>query len=333
MSAIQLKALPDDTQARIVRCTLLHQQGQHAELLQGAHAQAVQRGLASHAWRIAASMGAWLLASGRPADALVAMHKLLAQVGDTGPRQTVVRANHAAYQALRQLGRFDEALWHFEVVERLERERTIQQMQAQSVLFVTRAEAQRAQWQAEHAQQDARTQRERAAAFAQSAERDPLTGLGNRRHLDRRCAELLATAQMSQQPLTMVLLDIDHFKAVNDTHGHAVGDAVLLQLAQLLRDNTRAADVLARYGGEEFVMVLPGMGLQRATEVCERLRQRLAAIDWAVWGVHGRGVTVSMGLAAVPAYDAALLLQRADEALYRAKRGGRNRLEWAPATA
>ena len=96
----------------------------------------------------------------------------------------------------------------------------------------------------------------------------------------------------------------------------------LTTLAQLLRDNTRTGDVLARQGGEEFVMVLPDMAPERAAEVCERLRERVAA---HVWG-PGIVVTISIGLAAAPVYELQALMQRADQALYSAKRGGRNRL-------
>jgi diguanylate cyclase (GGDEF)-like protein len=263
----------------------------------------------------------------RPAEALQAMQQLLADAGPTVPRQTAIRAHHAAYSACRALGRFEEALQHFELVERMERQRAVAQLRAQSQLFVTRTEAHHAQWQAEQARLDAETQRERAAEFAASAERDPLTGLGNRRHLERRWAELLPAAQREARPLALAQIDIDHFKSVNDRHGHATGDRVLVAMAQLLRDNTRTGDVIVRHGGEEFVVILPGMSLQRAAEVCERLRERVATHMWP--GV-GQLVTISIGLTAAPPYDAAVLMQRADEALYSAKHGGRNRLVCVP---
>lgn len=223
------------------------------------------------------------------------------------------------------MGRYEDALQHLEIVERSERGRTNAQLRAQSQLFVTRTEAQHAQWQAEQARRDAQAHRERAAEAAAHAERDPLTGLGNRRHLQGRCAELMTAAQHDGRPLALAQVDIDHFKGINDAHGHAAGDRVLVVLAQLLRDHTRARDVLARHGGEEFVVVLPGMALAQAAEVCERLRECVAAQVWPEFGA-GFALTISIGLAAAPPHDLAVLLQRADEALYRAKRGGRNRL-------
>ena len=307
---------------------LLYRQ-QHAEaetLLRDALAMAQQRGLVAGSWRVRATWGAWLLADGQAAEALASMQQLLAEMGSAAPQQTTVRAHHVAYLACRTLGDPAQALTHLEVVERTERQRAISQLRAQSTLFVTRTEAQHAQWQADQARQDAQAQRERAAEFAADAERDPLTGLGNRRHLDRRCAELLPAAARDSLPLSLALLDIDHFKQVNDRHGHAVGDQVLVLVSQLLRENTRAGDVLARHGGKEFVIVLPGLGSERAAEVCERLRKSVAASAFAEQGLPRGAITVSIGLASAGSYHLQGLLHAADKALYRAKREGRNRL-------
>jgi diguanylate cyclase (GGDEF)-like protein len=309
---------------------LLHQGDVEAAepLLRGALALAQQRGLPAHAWRIRATLGDWLLASHRPEDALAAMVRLIEQAGGAMQQQTAIRVHHVAYRACRELGRFEASLRHFEIVERTERRRATAQLRAQSQFFVTRTESQQAQWQAEQDRLEAQRQRVRAAEFAESAERDPLTGLGNRRHLARRCAELLPAAERESRPLAVAQLDIDHFKQINDRHGHASGDRVLVTLAQLLRDNTRNRDVLVRHGGEEFVLVMPGMTLDRAAEVCERLRARVAEHVWGEAAAVGRiDVTVSLGLAAAPPYEVGRLLHLADDALYRAKRAGRNRVE------
>jgi diguanylate cyclase len=298
-------------------------------LLRRALTLARERGLSAHAWRVQVSLGDWLLTSGDAAPALADMNALLEAMGPGAPQQTIIRAHHIAYRACRRLGRADEALGHLEQAEIGERRRMVAQLRAQSQLFVTRAEVQHAQWQAEQARLDAQAERVRAAEFAASAERDPLTGLGNRRHLERRCAEILPAAQRDQRPLTVAQIDIDHFKRINDEHGHAAGDQVLVAMALLLRENMRGADVLARHGGEEFVLLLPGMDLARAAEVCERLRERVAAHPWAALVGAADPVTISIGLAAAPPYELAALLAHADEALYRAKRGGRNRLELA----
>jgi len=158
---------------------LLHQgEWDRAEpALRQALALALQRGLTAHAWRIRATLGGWLLATGQTLPALAAMHTLLAEMGKAAPQQTASRAHHVAYRACRVLKRHAQALTHFETMEQIERRRAISQLQAQSALFVTRAEAQRAQWQAEQALQDAQRHRERADEFAATAERDPLTGL------------------------------------------------------------------------------------------------------------------------------------------------------------
>lgn len=139
---------------------------------------------------------------------------------------------------------------------------------------------------------------------------------------------MLPVAQREGLPLPLALapIDVDHFKAVNDLQGHAVGDRVLVVLAQLLRENTRTSDVLGRHGGEEFVVVLPGMSPALAAEVWERLRARVAAYPWAQLCGYGALLTINIGLAAAPPHDLAALLQGADEALYRAKRAGRYRL-------
>lgn len=314
-------------------------QGQHQQalaLLSRALANADERGFVAYHWRLRATYAVLLLKQGQAEEALSSMRALIETMGPGAPQQTAIRAHHAAYRACRALGRFEDALLHFEAVEGLERQRAMQQLRAQSELFVTRTEAQQAQWQATQAREDAQKQRARAAEFAASAERDPLTGLGNRRHFDRRCTELLPALQRDGEPMALVLLDIDHFKIINDTHGHAAGDRALVALAGLLRENTRSRDVLARYGGEEFVIVLPGMTPAQAREVCERLRERVATCTDFCAQVPELRMTVSLGLAVTspwpdaPAFAIEALMQTADLALYRAKHAGRNRLCVAP---
>ena len=330
-----LAQLPDATYAITVPGNvgeILLLQGEVAAarpMLEQALEQARARGLRGHAWRLQTSMADCLLAAGEPEQARKTAERLLTEMADSStgaPQQTAIRAHDAAYRACRALHLHEKALVHLEATERIERARTTTQLRALSRLFVTRTEAQQAREQAEHAQADAQHQRQRAAEFAAAAERDPLTGLGNRRHLDRRCAELLPVAARDSLPLSLALLDIDHFKQVNDRHGHAVGDHVLTAVAQLLRDNTRTGDVLARHGGEEFVIVLPGMGAEHAAEVCERLRKSVAACAFREHGLAAGAITVSIGLASAGSYHLQGLLHAADVALYRAKREGRDRV-------
>jgi two-component system cell cycle response regulator len=159
---------------------------------------------------------------------------------------------------------------------------------------------------------------------------DPLSGLYNQRYLMRHLRGLLEGSQ--NRDLALLMIDVDHFKTVNDDYGHAVGDKALRAVADVLRANTRVFDSVARYGGEEFVVVMPGVGLEDAAQAAERLRAAIAdtAFTWEA-GMRYR-LTVSIGVAcngAAPATPEALL-READLALYAAKRAGRNRVEVAP---
>ena len=166
----------------------------------------------------------------------------------------------------------------------------------------------------------------------QLATHDDLTGLLNRRAmLDRMQLEQCRSLR-SGSPLLIAQLDIDHFKAVNDTHGHAAGDLVLQRFADTVRRNVRDTDVLARWGGEEFVLLLCDTPAADAVTLMERLRQAVQAMQVPVpQGGQPITVTVSIGLARhTPADPLAGTLERADQALYAAKAGGRNRVVPAP---
>jgi diguanylate cyclase (GGDEF)-like protein len=153
---------------------------------------------------------------------------------------------------------------------------------------------------------------------------DRLTGLFNRRKLDEVLDEELIRCRRYAVQFAAILMDIDHFKHVNDTHGHAVGDVVLKEMGRIARESTRDADALARYGGEEFVIVCRHSTLVGAVETAERIREAIAKHFFPVAG-H---LTASFGVAACCEDDtAATLLERADAALYRAKALGRNRVE------
>lgn len=159
------------------------------------------------------------------------------------------------------------------------------------------------------------------------AETDPLTGLLNRRALAERLRQEVERAERYQTVLTCIVMDIDHFKATNDTHGHQVGDLVLQQVAQMLRREQRTMDMVARYGGEEFVVLLPETGATGARIFAERILRRVAAQRF---GDPARPVqvTLSMGIATLPdprASDAESLLRLADANLLKAKSDGRNR--------
>jgi two-component system cell cycle response regulator len=159
---------------------------------------------------------------------------------------------------------------------------------------------------------------------------DALTGLYNRRYTQRHLDGLIQRSAATGKPLSVLLFDIDHFKAVNDTYGHDVGDEVLKGVAQRVAANMRNFDMVARHGGEEFVVVMPDTSGDMALPVAERLCQRIAAEPFPVSVPPGKlDITVSIGLADYfgAGDNAEEMIKRADRAMYRAKNGGRNRVE------
>lgn len=167
---------------------------------------------------------------------------------------------------------------------------------------------------------------------------DPLTGLGNRRFFDEQLAREIEDARASGKPLALVCMDIDHFKAINDRHGHPVGDKVLALIARHLRDGLRPLDVLARTGGEEFSVIAPRTDLAGAMALAERLRAALEAASPLTIGRDTIDVRLSGGVAMLGDIPEGLPVQglaqrlydRADQALYLAKRAGRNRVRYSP---
>lgn len=153
---------------------------------------------------------------------------------------------------------------------------------------------------------------------------DSLTGVANRRAFDEEVARRLAEWRRRHVPMSLLLIDVDHFKKINDRYGHPTGDAVLRQLARVLEHTMREMDFVARFGGEEFAVVLPGTTLRDARRAAQRALQAVAAHAFEHAG-HELQVTISVGLAEVqPADDAETLVRRADEALYLSKAAGRN---------
>ena len=155
------------------------------------------------------------------------------------------------------------------------------------------------------------------ALLATQASTDPLTGAANRRSWDVDMDRELARARRTGDPLTVALIDMDHFKDYNDTHGHDAGDVVLQDLVTAIRAELRTGDVIARWGGEEFTLALPGCDLQQAHTIASRLLR-----------IVPRGQTVSIGLTQARTQDTPqALIDRADRALYAAKDGGRNQVK------
>ncbi|MDP3856187.1 MAG: sensor domain-containing diguanylate cyclase [Stagnimonas sp.] len=176
---------------------------------------------------------------------------------------------------------------------------------------------------------DITEQKQREAGLYQRATRDALTGLINRGHFTEMASMELERARRFSEPLSLALLDIDHFKLVNDSHGHEAGDLALVMFARVCQDYSRKIDYVGRVGGEEIAILLPRANKEPAYEMLQQLRlglmeQRLTAPGGAMFGI-----TVSVGLATLRSHtrDLRELMRNADAALYKAKREGRNRVE------
>lgn len=177
--------------------------------------------------------------------------------------------------------------------------------------------------------QDITEAKQREERLYERATRDPLTGIFNRGHFVEAATLEIERARRFAEPLSLLLIDIDRFKKVNDTYGHDIGDRVIVMLIRALAGEARKVDILGRIGGEEFAVLLPRANKEPAAEIGQRLRRIVAQQRVAVGGGREIGFTISLGLASLRpgTRDFAELMRNADAALYRAKREGRNRLE------
>lgn len=264
--------------------------------------------------------------------ALAALQEGLAEATRLGAKQRLAELHALASDITEAQRDFEQALAHHKRFHAWREECALDRTRMKSTLLAVRL-------QTEQALREAQTQRaqaqELAAAnqnlqaqaqsLAREARIDALTGLDNRRSLDAFLPLWHSTACEQRRALYAALLDLDHFKAINDQWGHAVGDEVLRRVGGLMRAQCREGDLAARFGGEEFVVVWPGATEVSALRACERLRATVQAQDWAQLR-PGLQVTVSIGLADLAqAPSAASGLERADQALYTAKHQGRNR--------
>lgn len=269
---------------------------------------------------------------GEHAAAMAVLAEGLAEAARLGAKMRLADLHLLASEVAEAQRDFEQALAHHKRFHAWREECAVERAAMKSTLLTVRL-------QTEQALREAQAQRARALQLAEAnqslqvhaqtlareARLDALTGLDNRRSVDLLLPIWHATAREQQRALHAALLDLDHFKSVNDQHGHAVGDAVLRDVGALLRAQCREGDLAARYGGEEFVVVWPGADEAAARRACDRLRAAVLAHDWARLR-PGLKVTVSIGLADL-AHDAtaAAGLERADRALYAAKREGRDR--------
>jgi len=201
-------------------------------------------------------------------------------------------------------------------------------------------EAERLRRQRQHAEESAL--RKRSGELAALAEMlreqsltDPLTGLYNRRHFEAALARELKRADRNGHPLSLLLFDVDNFKRLNDTHGHAAGDAALCAVASSMRSRLRGYDVACRIGGDEFAIIVPGTDLAGAADLAEQLRRTIEGLKLIDGARAVQHLSLSAGVAACPVHgsDRDTLLRSADQALYVAKRTGRDRVMTLPPRA
>ena len=165
-------------------------------------------------------------------------------------------------------------------------------------------------------------------ALREQSIHDPLTGLFNRRYMEEGFKQQLGRATRERQPLAMLMIDIDHFKQFNDTHGHATGDVLLCEVGRFLKKNIRIEDIACRYGGEEFLLIMPGASLQEIEGRAERLRSEVKELQVEHDGKRVGNISLSVGVAAYPEHGSSQesIMRAADAALYRAKQSGRDRV-------
>ncbi|WP_433379971.1 diguanylate cyclase [Actinoplanes sp. CA-142083] len=248
---------------------------------------------------------------GRHDACQVALDAAFAMSEERGLETVRMRAHEEKAALLAATGRFEEAYEEYRIFHALFASLRSIQREARAHALHTVFEA-----------TEARKDNER---FREMAYRDALTGLYNRRYLNEKLPAILGAARIDRQPVSLAIVDLDHFKRINDTLSHSTGDTVLKQVSVLLAE--AEASIVARLGGEEFVLILTGVDAGEAHRRCERLRRQLEAYAWGP--ITGElAVTTSIGVATSPCGDDTMpdLMARADENLYAAKRGGRNRV-------
>ncbi len=255
-----------------------------------------------------------------PPSASAPVGRIIEQVIEQGIESQSVNAN------LTRDGRTIEVEWHNTIVPASDGRPDLVLSLAQDVTERVRSQAQLQDVNGK-LQQRLEEIHELQAQLREQVMRDPLTGMYNRRYLDDALPAEIARAIRGRAPLSLMMLDIDHFKRVNDTYGHQAGDVVLRMLADILRTEARRSDVACRYGGEEFVLLLPNMNLEATRARAEHWRQRFAEMEAQVESGKVR-CTLSVGIAVYPEHGntAEDLLRNGDRALYLAKALGRNQV-------
>jgi diguanylate cyclase (GGDEF)-like protein len=280
------------------------------------------------------------LLQGDAARAIPGLHNVLDHATSCGEKPLITELHLQLAQAYEAAGAADKALKHYKAHHAAERDCGTAIAQTRIRLVSNLLELRTSKIEAERARLEAAWERSRSDALeaekrqlqlqseelSRHAHQDALTGLWNRRYIDSRLPALLERTRQAAKPFCMALADLDLFKKINDQFGHAIGDQVLVRTAGLLQASARPADIVARFGGEEFLLVFPELDLAGAADVCEKLREKIAAHEWSQ--IHKElQVTLSFGVTRAQHCDVAAALHNADTLLYDAKREGRNRVK------
>ncbi|GAB7126701.1 hypothetical protein JCM19000A_12080 [Silvimonas sp. JCM 19000] len=280
------------------------------------------------------SHGTYLTRNGDPEDAIQSLHEALEFATAVNASWQTLQAHRLLYQLYKDGAQHELALLHHRALHQCQitlqqraREQRLQRAtQRRLHKLEQRMELEQARHENHHLMARVQTHEQTIQNLSSAAQTDPLTGAWNRRALEERLQTLHAEARGSQQAMSVLMIDLDHFKEINDRFTHLVGDKVLQQVVKLIGQTCRNNEFVARYGGEEFTLLLPGASLEAASHVAERVRHAVAAYDWRAIEAELH-VTVSIGAAALRSDEPhQALLARADMALYAAKRAGRNRI-------
>jgi diguanylate cyclase (GGDEF)-like protein len=273
-----------------------------------------------------------IYAAQQPDLALAFQHKALNLAEETESKRNIFRCHEALAEIYESQGNLGQALAHYkqfhqikEAVFNEESSGRLVRLEIQHKTETARKEAEIYQLKNVALEQEIVERKRLENELQQQANTDGLTGVMNRRRFLEVAAQELQRAARLGHPMSLALLDIDHFKQINDTYGHAAGDLALQNLARICQKNIREPDVFARFGGDEFALLLPEANLNQAVRVLERVRQALAAFGFDMDG-NLVSITISAGVSSLDSVEIALdmLLARADQALYRAKEAGRN---------
>jgi len=271
---------------------------------------------------------------GRTQVALSYLNQALAIAQEIHAKQKLYECHQALAEVYKQTGDFETALSHYESFHQIreevfneEADRRLKNLEVLHQVETAKREAEIYQLKNVALQQEIEERKKVQASLRQLAITDPLTGLYNRHHFFAMAEYEFKEAARHHRPISAIMLDIDHFKQVNDIYGHIVGDQVLIALGQHIRDSLSEVGIVGRFGGEEFVVLLPNIELDQAQQAAERLRQTIATHPYDT-NKGPISITISLGVADVclaNRISVETLLEQADQALYSAKQAGRNR--------